>query len=68
MPVYPFICEQCNHSFERRLSISQANEKQTCPLCHHSAHRVFQVPSIVFKGSGFYTTDHRKTVASQQDK
>jgi predicted nucleic acid-binding Zn ribbon protein len=30
-----------------------------CPECGGSVHRLIQPVSIIFKGSGFYSTDHR---------
>jgi predicted nucleic acid-binding Zn ribbon protein len=30
-----------------------------CPQCKETARRVFQPTPIIFKGSGFYITDHR---------
>lgn len=61
MPVYQFKCEICGQQFERRLPISQAEAGQTCPAGHHHVRRVFSVPAVLFKGSGFYSTDHPKT-------
>lgn len=31
----------------------------TCPKCEGPIHRVLFPASVVFKGSGFYSTDHR---------
>lgn len=68
MPVYPYQCDECGRFFDRKLPISQADAKQICPNCQGSAHRVFQAPSIIFKGGGFYVTDHRKTSGIAKDQ
>jgi predicted nucleic acid-binding Zn ribbon protein len=31
-----------------------------CPECNGPVHRVIQPVGIIFKGSGFYITDHRQ--------
>jgi putative FmdB family regulatory protein len=60
MPTYEYICKTCGKSFERHLHFSDDIDHVTCPLGHVNTKRVFARPSIVFKGSGFYTTDSRK--------
>ena len=61
MPVYQYECEICGQHFERRLPIEQAGVTQICPAGHLHVRRVFLSPTVVFKGSGFYSTDHPKT-------
>jgi putative FmdB family regulatory protein len=59
MPVYAYRCESCGVQFERRQSFSDAPLK-TCPECRKKSLRKVIAPvGIVFKGSGFYATDHR---------
>jgi putative FmdB family regulatory protein len=59
MPVYTYRCESCGVQFER----FQKFEDQPltwCPECKKKALRKVYTPvGIVFKGSGFYATDHR---------
>jgi putative FmdB family regulatory protein len=59
MPIYTYRCENCGVRFERY----QKFEDQTltwCPECNKKTLlKVFQPVGIVFKGSGFYATDHR---------
>jgi putative FmdB family regulatory protein len=59
MPVYTYRCESCGVQFER----FQKFEDQPltwCPECNKKALRKVYTPvGIVFKGSGFYATDHR---------
>ncbi len=65
MPVYRFVCEDCGKTFEKKLEFSEVNTKQACPNGHMQVRRLFNTPAVVFKGSGWYSTDHRK--ASHSD-
>lgn len=67
MPVYQYECEICGGYFERRLPVDQADVKQTCPAGHIQVHRVYSTPMVVFKGSGFYSTDHPKTTHGKNE-
>ncbi len=60
MPTYDYICEACEHKFELMQSIKADPIKQ-CPQCKKKKLRRLIGPgaAIVFKGSGFYTTDYR---------
>jgi len=58
MPIYQYECEECGLVFERRQHFGDAPLKR-CPECNGAVHRVFQPVGIIFKGSGFYVTDHR---------
>ncbi|GIV78836.1 zinc ribbon domain-containing protein [Litorilinea aerophila] len=33
MPMYEFICQECQQPFEKLLSMSRADEPQVCPTC-----------------------------------
>jgi putative FmdB family regulatory protein len=59
MPTYEYECRKCHHHFEESQSIS-AKPLQTCPQCQGKVDRVISGGSgFLFKGSGFYITDHR---------
>jgi putative FmdB family regulatory protein len=59
MPVYAYRCESCGVHFERQQSFSEATLKR-CPECNkNTLRKVIGPVGIVFKGSGFYATDHR---------
>ena len=59
MPTYDYECTQCGHRFERFQSISDEPEK-ICPECGGVVRRLIGTGAgIIFKGSGFYTTDYR---------
>jgi putative FmdB family regulatory protein len=59
MPVYTYRCENCGVQFDQTQKF--ADQPLTrCPECGKKALRkVYQPVGIVFKGSGFYATDHR---------
>jgi putative FmdB family regulatory protein len=60
MPTYDYVCDACEHAFELYQSIKDDPKKQ-CPECGKKKLRRLIGPgaAIVFKGSGFYTTDYR---------
>ena len=60
MPTYDYVCDGCGHEFELFHSIKDEPKKQ-CPECGKKKLRRLIGPgaAIVFKGSGFYTTDYR---------
>jgi putative FmdB family regulatory protein len=62
MPVYRFHCQECGVEFDLRLAMQQIHERPLCPAGHADVRRLFLPPAVVFKGSGFYVTDQRKTV------
>src|SRR3954451_490445 len=60
MPTYEYQCENCGHRFEKFQSIKAAPIRK-CPECgKNSVKRLLGTGAgIIFKGSGFYTTDYR---------
>jgi len=59
MPIYTYQCGNCGVQFERQQKFSDPALKK-CPECGKNAlHKVYTPVGIVFKGSGFYATDHR---------
>ena len=58
MPVYIYHCENCGVQFEKQQSFSD-HPLVRCPECgKKTLKKVYQPVGIVFKGSGFYATDH----------
>lgn len=60
MPTYVYACDSCNAQFEQFQSFKD-EPVRTCPACASEVRRVFQPVGIVFKGSGWYITDSRKS-------
>jgi putative FmdB family regulatory protein len=64
MPVYVYHCANCKYEFEQQQSFSDKPLK-TCPECGQSTlHKVYTPVSVIYKGSGFYSTDHRSSSGS----
>ncbi len=60
MPTYEYRCAECKNQYETREGFD-APSVQPCPRCGGRAKRMIFAPPIVFKGSGFYVTDSRKS-------
>ena len=59
MPVYTYRCESCGVQFERHQSFHDS-PLRSCPECRKkSLKKVITPTKIIFKGSGFYATDHK---------
>jgi putative FmdB family regulatory protein len=59
MPVYTYRCENCGVQFDKTQKFTDQSLTR-CPECgKKSLRKVYQPVGIVFKGSGFYSTDHR---------
>ena len=63
MPTYEYECRSCKHRFEEFQSITDEPIKK-CPKCGKAVRRLFGGGmGIIFKGSGFYTTDYKRSSA-----
>lgn len=63
MPTYQYACTDCGHDFEAVQSFSD-DALTTCPECGGTLRKLFGNVGVVFKGSGFYRTDSRKSDSS----
>ena len=57
MPRYDYECQSCQTLFEVK-QVFNDEPVANCPSCHNAARRKFQVVPIIYKGTGFYTTDY----------
>ena len=57
MPRYDYKCIDCETEFELVQSFSEAGSG-VCPQCSGAGRRVFHAVPVIYKGSGFYTTDY----------
>jgi len=57
MPIYEYECLVCGALFDMRQSVGDP-PPASCPAGHRSVRRRLSAPAIIFKGSGFYVTDH----------
>jgi len=68
MPVYTYRCENCGVQFERQQSFTDAPLK-TCPECRKKTLKKVITPTkVIFKGSGFYATDHKSPSGAASTK
>jgi putative FmdB family regulatory protein len=58
MPTYEYLCQDCSHRFEVWQKMTD-EPLSICAECGGHIRRVYYPAGIVFKGSGFYKTDHR---------
>jgi len=60
MPTYDYLCKNCEHKFEEFQSITSSPLKK-CPKCgKNKLQRLIGMGAgLIFKGSGFYSTDYR---------
>ena len=61
MPTYEYECQKCGHRFELFQPIKD-KPKRACPECRGRVKRLLGMGAgLLFKGSGFYITDYRKS-------
>jgi putative FmdB family regulatory protein len=58
MPTYGYRCGSCGHEFEIQQRIT-AQPLVTCPKCGGKLSKMLYPAGIIFKGSGYYTTDYK---------
>jgi putative FmdB family regulatory protein len=65
VPTYQYVCTspEVKHEFEVVQSFSDP-AVATCPECGAPVRKVYGSVGVVFKGSGFYRTDSRKSESS----
>ena len=62
MPTYDYVCAACGHAFEHFQEMS-AKKLRTCPRCKKPKleRQVGTGAGLIFKGTGFYITDYRRS-------
>ena len=58
MPIYGYRCNSCGHQFETMQSVS-AEPLKVCPKCQGKLTKLLYPAGVIFKGSGFYSTDYK---------
>jgi putative FmdB family regulatory protein len=65
MPIYEYECSNCGKRFEKMQSIT-ADPLTECMHCGSGPiRRVMHPVGVIFKGSGWYITDSRKSSGSE---
>ena len=69
MPTYDYLCNGCGHEFEHFQSMTSKLLKK-CPECGELSLKrlIGSGAAVLFKGSGFYTTDYRSESYQKQAK
>ena len=63
MPIYEYACTACGERTEAKQSFSDPPLEE-CPHCGGKLRKLYSPVGIVFKGSGFYSTDAKKSSSS----
>ena len=58
MTIYSYKCKNCGKVFDKLVGAG-GNGKVKCVECKSDSQRVFSPVGIIFKGSGFYSTDYK---------
>lgn len=58
MPTYQYRCSECGEDLEAVQKFSDPALTE-CPNCGGRLRKVYNAVGVVFKGSGFYSTDNR---------
>ena len=66
MPRYDYSCTSCGQEFELVQSFQEAGSG-TCPACSGVGRRLFHAVPVIYKGSGFYTTDYGRPKTPPSD-
>lgn len=64
MPIYEYECKECGQRFEKMQPVT-AEPLTECINCGKGpVRRVFHPVGVIFKGSGWYINDSRKSTSS----
>jgi putative FmdB family regulatory protein len=63
VPTYQYQCTECGEGLEAVQKFTD-NALTECPSCGGRLKKVFSAVGIVFKGSGFYRNDSRRSSSS----
>jgi putative FmdB family regulatory protein len=58
MPIYGYRCNSCGHELEVLQKLSDQPLKK-CPVCGGELRKLLYPAGVIFKGSGFYSTDYK---------
>ncbi|MGH8950998.1 MAG: FmdB family zinc ribbon protein [Acidimicrobiia bacterium] len=67
MPTYEYNCKRCGETIEVFQSFSEKPLRKH-PDCGGDLQKVFHARGVVFKGSGFYSTDSRASDSKSSKK
>jgi len=63
MPTYIYHCDNCNVYIEQ-FAVSPKekidDDKMFCTTCKSLLRRIYNIPAVLYKTNGFYTTDNKE--------
>lgn len=63
MPIYEYACTACGERTEAKQSFDDS-PLEICAACGGRLRKLYSPVGIVFKGSGFYSTDAKKSTGA----
>lgn len=66
MPIYEYACTSCGERTEERQSFTDPPLEE-CERCGGKLRKLYSPVGIVFKGSGFYSTDAKTASSGKSD-
>lgn len=57
---YDYECPKCKTGYTVERGIKDAEVLPVCVDCHEPMARKWSAPTVVFTGSGFYSTDNKR--------
>jgi putative FmdB family regulatory protein len=67
MPIYEYACTACGERTEAKQGFDDP-PLEICPICGGKLRKLYSPVGIVFKGSGFYSTDRKKASRREESK
>ncbi len=67
MPIYEYLCKDCDSEFEIMQKFSEAPKKK-CPSCGGKIAKKLSMSSFHLKGTGWYKTDYAKSETEKKSK
>jgi putative FmdB family regulatory protein len=65
MPIYEYACTVCGERTQAKQGFDDP-PLEKCPTCGGHLRKLYSPVGIVFKGSGFYSTDGKKSGQSKK--
>jgi len=65
MPIYGYRCRSCGNELEVLQKMSDPPLK-TCPKCSGELTKILYPVGVIYKGSGYYSTDYKSSKAASK--
>ena len=57
---YEYRCNKCGQYSIKIYPFGKPAKHPKCPKCRHKMDRIFSPIQVVYKGAGFYASEHRR--------